>query len=50
MDDVGLFEYRLIMDLLSSIAYPPPPALPVDGVASHIDIMVRKQVTGSGNK
>lgn len=46
VSEVGLYEYRIIMDLLSSIAYPSD-ALPVDEIASHIDMMVRKQVTSS---
>lgn len=45
--ELNLSQFRLVMNILCSVAYPLPPLSPSDRLQDHIDMLVKKQVTSS---
>ncbi|GAB0092727.1 Fanconi anemia group D2 protein [Sergentomyia squamirostris] len=45
--DIGLMQYRILMDILCSIAYPLPPYTPPEEIVHEIDMLVKKQLANS---
>ncbi|XP_059622047.1 Fanconi anemia group D2 protein [Phlebotomus argentipes] len=42
--DIGLMQYRILMDILCSIAYPMPPSTAPEELVHEIDMLVKKQL------